>query len=187
VKHAKSVVVPEILPVVLPVLDSTCAGYINPSISTLTTLIRVRRCLRCSPIKPHHVDFDLDHPPFPYLSFSSPGQEEIEATCFSLSERLDQMRTSGSEVPELLVLPIYSTLPSDLQAKIFDRAPDGSRKCIVSTNIAETSLTVDGILFVIDTGYVKMKVFNPKMGMDALQVRYVSGKVSREVQWVTLT
>ncbi len=97
------------------------------------------------------------------------------------------MRTSGSEVPELLVLPIYSTLPSDLQAKIFDRAPDGSRKCIVSTNIAETSLTVDGILFVIDTGYVKMKVFNPKMGMDALQVRYVSGKVSREVQWVTLT
>ena len=59
------------------------------------------------------------------------------------------------------------------QAKIFDRAPDGSRKCIVSTNIAETSLTVDGILYVIDTGYVKMKVFNPKMGMDALQVRIV--------------
>jgi hypothetical protein len=56
------------------------------------------------------------------------------------------------------------------QAKIFDRAPDGGRKCIVSTNIAETSLTVDGILYVIDTGYVKMKVFNPKMGMDALQV-----------------
>ena len=55
-------------------------------------------------------------------------------------------------------------------AKIFDRAPDGSRKCIVSTNIAETSLTVDGILYLIDTGYVKMKVFNPKMGMDALQV-----------------
>lgn len=57
------------------------------------------------------------------------------------------------------------------QAKIFDKAPDGARKCIVSTNIAETSLTVDGILYVIDTGYVKMKVYNPKMGMDALQVR----------------
>jgi hypothetical protein len=40
----------------------------------------------------------------------------------------------------------------------------------VSTNIAETSLTVDGIYYVIDTGYVKMKVYNPKMGMDALQV-----------------
>lgn len=41
----------------------------------------------------------------------------------------------------------------------------------MSTNIAETSLTVDGIYYVIDTGYVKMKVYNPKMGMDALQVR----------------
>jgi len=58
-----------------------------------------------------------------------------------------------------------------VQAKIFDKAPDGTRKCIVSTNIAETSLTVDGIYYVVDTGYVKMKVYNPKMGMDALQVR----------------
>lgn len=45
-----------------------------------------------------------------------------------------------------------------LQAKIFDKAPEGGRKCIVSTNIAETSLTVDGILYVIDSGYCKMKV-----------------------------
>ena len=43
------------------------------------------------------------------------------------------------------------------QAKIFERAPEGTRKCIVSTNIAETSLTVDGILYVIDTGYSKLK------------------------------
>lgn len=47
---------------------------------------------------------------------------------------------------------------SSTQAKIFDPAPEGTRKCIVSTNIAETSLTVDGILYVVDTGYVKMKV-----------------------------
>ncbi len=152
------------------------------------------------------------------------GQEEIEATCFALQERLDHMRAAGQTIPELLVLPIYSTLPSDLQvgegfvleqrlawrapgvtltrkgdaracagqgltaavlshacarvreteslcvcvpgacappalqAKIFDKAPEGTRKVIVSTNIAETSLTVDGILYVIDTGYVKMKV-----------------------------
>ncbi|KXZ50727.1 hypothetical protein GPECTOR_15g411 [Gonium pectorale] len=98
------------------------------------------------------------------------GQEEIEATCFSLAERLEHMRSNGSEIPELLILPIYSQLPSDLQAKIFDKAAEGVRKVIVSTNIAETSLTVDGILYVIDTGYVKMKVYNPKMGMDALQL-----------------
>ena len=47
--------------------------------------------------------------------FLHAGQEEIEATCFALAERLEQMRTSGSAIPELLLLPIYSTLPSDLQ------------------------------------------------------------------------
>ncbi|MEW5307872.1 MAG: hypothetical protein WDW36_010244 [Sanguina aurantia] len=102
------------------------------------------------------------------------GQEEIEATCFACAERLEQMRANGQKIPDLLILPIYSQLPGDLQAKIFDKAPEGSRKMIVSTNIAETSLTVDGILFVIDTGYVKIKVYNPKVGMDALQVFPVS-------------
>ena len=53
------------------------------------------------------------------------------------TERLDEI----DEAPPLAVLPIYSQLPSDLQAKIFQKAPDGVRKCIVATNIAETSLT----------------------------------------------
>lgn len=57
-----------------------------------------------------------------------------------------------------------------VQAKIFDKAPDGVRKCIVATPIAETSLTVDGILYVVDSGFGKTKVYNPKIGMDALQV-----------------
>ncbi len=72
-----------------------------------------------------------------------------------LQERLDHL---GEGVPPLLILPIYSQLPADLQTKIFEKAPEGMRKVVVSTNIAETSLTVDGIIYVIDTGYVKMKV-----------------------------
>lgn len=99
------------------------------------------------------------------------GQEEIETTCFALQERLDQL---GEGTPLMSILPIYSQLPADLQAKIFDRAEEGTRKCIVSTNIAETSLTVDGIIYVIDSGYCKFKVYNPKMGMDSLTVFPIS-------------
>ncbi|KAL1536945.1 RNA helicase [Salvia divinorum] len=101
------------------------------------------------------------------------GQDEIEATCYALQERMEQL-ASKKEAPKLLILPIYSQLPADLQAKIFENAEDGARKCIVATNIAETSLTVDGIFYVIDTGYGKIKVYNPRMGMDALQVFPVS-------------
>ena len=64
----------------------------------------------------------------------------------------------GEGVPPLLILPIYSQLPADLQSKIFEKAPEGMRKVVVSTNIAETSLTVDGIIYVVDTGYCKLKV-----------------------------
>ena len=99
-----------------------------------------------------------------------PGQEDIEVTCEQIKERLEEV----DEAPGLAVLPIYSQLPSDLQAKIFQRAPDGLRKCVVATNIAETSLTLDGIMYVIDSGYCKMKVFNPRIGMDALQIFPVS-------------
>ncbi|XP_073302624.1 pre-mRNA-splicing factor ATP-dependent RNA helicase DEAH7-like [Primulina huaijiensis] len=102
------------------------------------------------------------------------GQDEIEATCYALSERMEQLIASKKDAPKLLILPIYSQLPADLQAKIFQKAEDGARKCIVATNIAETSLTVDGIFYVIDTGYGKIKVYNPRMGMDALQVFPVS-------------
>ncbi|KAL7027917.1 hypothetical protein ACKWTF_005655 [Chironomus riparius] len=99
-----------------------------------------------------------------------PGQEDIEVTCEVLKDRLSQL----DDPPELLILPIYSQLPSDLQAKIFQKAENGIRKCVVATNIAETSLTVDGIKYVIDSGYCKLKVYNPRIGMDALQIYPIS-------------
>ncbi|KAF2863450.1 pre-mRNA splicing factor ATP-dependent RNA helicase prp16 [Piedraia hortae CBS 480.64] len=98
------------------------------------------------------------------------GQEDIEVTCELLHERLAAL----NEPPPLLVLPIYSQMPADLQSKIFDRAPAGVRKVIVATNIAETSLTVDGIMYVVDSGFSKLKVFNPRMGMDTLQITPIS-------------
>ncbi|KAI4594588.1 DEAH-box RNA helicase prp16 [Pestalotiopsis sp. 9143b] len=98
------------------------------------------------------------------------GQEDIECTCELLRERLDAL----NDPPKLSILPIYSQMPADLQAKIFDRAAPGVRKCIVATNIAETSLTVDGIMYVVDAGYSKLKVYNPRMGMDTLQITPIS-------------
>ncbi|KAL7679850.1 putative AAA+ ATPase domain, RNA helicase HrpA, P-loop containing nucleoside triphosphate hydrolase [Plasmopara halstedii] len=109
----------------------------------------------------------LSHPPGDILVFMT-GQEDIEATCYILAERMGKL----DGAPPLMVLPMYSQLPADLQAKIFDASE--IRKCIVSTNIAETSLTVDGIKYVIDTGFCKVKVYNPKIGMDALQVSPIS-------------
>jgi HrpA-like RNA helicase len=58
------------------------------------------------------------------------GQEEIDTACEILFER---MKTLGPEVPELIILPVYSALPSEMQTKIFDPAPPGSRKVYYSS------------------------------------------------------
>ncbi|CAM9196742.1 unnamed protein product [Ascophyllum nodosum] len=113
----------------------------------------------------------LSSPPGDILIFMT-GQEDIETTCEVMAERLGSL--DSGKVPPLLLLPMYSQLPADLQAKIFDSAEEGVRKCVVSTNIAETSLTVDGVRYVIDAGFCKLKVYNPKIGMDALQVTPIS-------------
>lgn len=70
------------------------------------------------------------------------GQEEIEAAEELLKERTKGL---GSKIGELLVCPIYGNLPTELQSKIFEPTPPGARKIVLATNIAETSLTVDGI------------------------------------------
>ncbi|KAL5511427.1 DHX38 [Sanghuangporus vaninii] len=111
----------------------------------------------------------LSLPPGDILVFMT-GQEDIEITCQVVQERLDQL----DDPPPLAILPIYSQMPADLQAKIFEATDDGRRKVIVATNIAETSLTVDGILYVVDAGYCKLKVYNSKVGMDALQITPIS-------------
>lgn len=98
------------------------------------------------------------------------GQEDIEATCELIQEKLALLENP----PPLDVYPIYSSLPADLQKKIFNKQNSERRKVVVATNIAETSLTVDGIKYVVDCGLVKMKLFSPKLGMDTLQMVPIS-------------
>ncbi|XP_057370593.1 pre-mRNA-splicing factor ATP-dependent RNA helicase DHX16-like [Daphnia carinata] len=99
------------------------------------------------------------------------GQEEIETAQESLTERT---RRLGTRIKELLILPIYANLPSDMQAKIFEPTPPGARKCILATNIAETSLTIDNIIFVIDPGFCKQNSYNARTGMESLVVVPIS-------------
>lgn len=80
----------------------------------------------------------------------------------------------GNKIKELIVCPIYANLPSDMQAKIFEPTPEGARKVVLATNIAETSITIDGVVFVIDPGFVKQNSYNPRTGMSSLVVVPVS-------------
>jgi len=99
------------------------------------------------------------------------GQDEIEAAVEILNERT---RGLGSRLGELIICPIYSTLPSEQQAKIFDPTPPGARKVVLATNIAETSVTIDGVVYVIDPGFCKQKRYDPRAGIESLLVVPIS-------------
>ncbi|CAL8140089.1 unnamed protein product [Orchesella dallaii] len=105
------------------------------------------------------------------------GQEEIEEACKRIKKEVENL---GPEVGELKCIPLYSTLPPHLQQRIFEQPPpkreNGAigRKVVVSTNIAETSLTIDGVVFVIDPGFAKQKVYNPRIRVESLLVSPIS-------------
>ncbi|KAL0488111.1 pre-mRNA-splicing factor ATP-dependent RNA helicase [Acrasis kona] len=99
------------------------------------------------------------------------GQEEIETACDMLRDRV---KGFGQKAKELIVTPIYATLPTEMQAEIFKKTPPGARKVVLATNIAETSLTIDGIVYVIDCGFVKQNSYNPRSGMESLLVTPIS-------------
>ncbi|EME27883.1 pre-mRNA-splicing factor ATP-dependent RNA helicase [Galdieria sulphuraria] len=118
----------------------------------------------------------LSEPPGDILLFLT-GQEEIDTAAEILYER---MKSLGPQVPELIILPVYSALPSEMQTRIFEPAPPNARKCVIATNIAEASLTIDGIYYVVDPGFAKQKVYNPKLGMDSLVVAPISQASARQ-------
>ena len=99
------------------------------------------------------------------------GQEEIDSCCEMLYSRVKEL---GDVICELVILPVYSALPSEVQSKIFEPTPEGSRKVVFATNIAETSITIDGIYYVIDPGFSKVNTFNPRIGMEQLVVKPIS-------------
>ncbi|NXL63218.1 DHX33 helicase, partial [Chordeiles acutipennis] len=99
------------------------------------------------------------------------GQEEIEAmtkTCRDIAKHLPD------GCPQMTVIPLYASLPYYQQLRVFKAAPKGCRKVILSTNVAETSITIAGIKYVVDTGMVKAKKYSPEVGLEVLAVQWVS-------------
>ncbi|XP_072979819.1 pre-mRNA-splicing factor ATP-dependent RNA helicase DEAH1-like [Typha angustifolia] len=99
------------------------------------------------------------------------GQEEIEAVSDLLRHRT---RNLGTKISEMIICPVYANLPTELQTLIFQPTPHGARKVVLATNIAETSLTVEGITYVVDSGFAKIKSYSPRLGMESLVISSIS-------------
>ncbi|KNG84056.1 putative ATP dependent RNA helicase [Aspergillus nomiae NRRL 13137] len=93
------------------------------------------------------------------------GREEIDSAVQLISERV---ATLHPRAQALVALPLYSGLPTDQQMYVFEPAPENTRKVIVSTNIAEASVTIDSIAYVVDCGFAKLRAFDPSTGIETL-------------------
>lgn len=119
------------------------------------------------------VDIHLNNDKGDILVFLT-GREEIETCCESIVQRMSLLYKKKPKTSELIVLPIFSAMPSEMQSRIFEPTPEGKRKVVIATNIAETSITIDGIFYVIDPGFVKVNAYDAKRGMDRLIVQPIS-------------
>jgi len=119
-------------PVDVMYLDEPCEDYVETAIKTV-------------------LDIHLKEPEGDVLLFLT-GRDEIERCVAEISERLGQLDPS---TPKLNPLPLYAGLPVSEQMAVFQPAHEGERKVIVATNVAEASVTIDGIVYVVDSGFVK--------------------------------
>lgn len=99
------------------------------------------------------------------------GEDESESEEEGFEESLEGHHT---EMSPLHVLPLYSLLPTNEQMKVFEQPPPGSRLCIVATNVAETSLTIPGVKYVVDCGRAKERKFNETNGVQSFEVDWIS-------------
>jgi ATP-dependent RNA helicase DHX8/PRP22 len=95
------------------------------------------------------------------------GQEEIEALGKMLKDRAAKLPPN---LPKLNVVLLFAALPPEEQMKVFEETPPGTRKVVLATNIAETSLTINGIRYVVDSGLTKSRTYHPRSGVDELMV-----------------
>jgi hypothetical protein len=107
------------------------------------------------------------------------GSEEIETARKALEEKA--RRVKHEECPiGMHLCTLYANLPSEAQMAVFEPAPPNTRKVILATNIAETSLTIPGVRFVVDAGVTKLRLFNPRTGGEVLKARPHTGDTAQQ-------
>ncbi|WYZ37476.1 hypothetical protein EsH8_II_000982 [Colletotrichum jinshuiense] len=134
-------------------LDSPAEDYVEKAISTVFDI--------------HTQELEGD-----ILVFLT-GREEIDYAVQAVADRLlDTKQPQGQTT--LQALPLYAGLSTEQQMYVFDKPPEGTRKVVFATNIAEASITIDGIVYVIDCGFAKLRAYNPRTGIDSLTSTAIS-------------
>lgn len=140
-------------PVDVLYLNEPCRNYIQ---STVSTIFNIHQ-----------------HEDYGDILVFLPGSEEIDSCISQLNDVCQQQLANVKSVAASLYsriyfLPLYSSLPSHMQMQVFEATPSHMRKVIIATNIAEASITIEGIRFVVDCGFVKLNYFDVRSGVDAL-------------------
>lgn len=99
------------------------------------------------------------------------GEDGEDAEEEGFQETLEEGQTDRDP---LYVLPLYSLLPTKEQMRVFDDPPPNSRLCVVATNVAETSLTIPGVRYVVDCGRSKERRFDENNGVQSFEIDWIS-------------
>lgn len=118
-------------------------------------------------IKIHH-----NETPGDVLAFLT-GMDEVNTAVSLLIEEAKRI-AKDKDALKMKILPMHGSLPASEQMKVFERTPKYCRKIVVATNIAETSITINGIVYIVDCGFVKLKAYNPTTGIESLVIVPVS-------------
>ncbi|CAI4048376.1 ATP-dependent RNA helicase ECM16 SKDI_13G2580 [Saccharomyces kudriavzevii IFO 1802] len=117
------------------------------------------------------IDEDKFKSTIEYEENEAGNEEDDEEEEEGFEETLSEGQTANDP---LYVLPLYSLLPTKEQMRVFRQPPPGSRLCIVATNVAETSLTIPGVRYVVDSGRCKERKYNESNGVQSFEVGWVS-------------